>query len=1020
MDNICVTSYNSTGFSLGVKNFLTTLSLFSSIICLQEHFLLDSKDKKYSNTNKLRKAFSDKFDMFIVPAFKENKQVTKGRGKGGLATMWDKSLTKYVSLVKCSSFRLQATRFNFPRGSFLVLNTYFPCDPRKDNFNDEELLNLLAEMKTKMNDENCVSNLIVGDLNCHFSRKSRFTRTVENFFDELNFKIFWEHLPPNVDFTFSHNMNNRLTTSVIDHFVSNEILFATALETGVIHSGENPSSHSPIFAKFSVADIDSSREEIRSTKRVNWSKASEEAKQLYMETVTSKLSGVQIPACVECTDMHCGAHTEDIEDYTMAILEAVEKAAQECLPCTGGGKNMSRSDIVPGWTEYVKPFCDESKFWCSVWLSAGKPGQGSLYDAMMNSKRQYKYAVRRLKKANDNIQNDKFVQGILQGGVDIFTEIKKFRGKTGNCSSRIDDQIGSKNIADHFADIYSQLYSRHQHGTDFEEMVDKISNDVKPESMHDVNKITPDLVKEALKSMKNGKSDAIFDFQSDCLTQGPDVLASHLANMLRMFVSHGMVPYFILVCTLLPLVKDNLADITTSENYRAIATGSLILKLLDIVILQLEGDKLDCDELQFGFQANSSTSMCTWTATAVIEHYNMNGRVVYGCAMDLSKAFDLVEWVKLFNILQEKKVSPVFLRILLFIYRNQYCDVKWNSSYSHRFPVLNGVRQGAVSSPLLFSVYIDGLLRMLRNSGLGCYVDHFFYGCLGYADDLLIMSASRSGLQAMVEICEVFARESHLKFSTDPEPRKSKTKCLIFSKKRADRTGVAPIILNGMPLPWVSEVKHLGNVLQSENNMKVDCAAKRGRMIGKVNSLLQEFHYVEPEVMVKLLNIYVTSFYGSNLWDLYSADVDRIFKSWNVTIRNVFDVPWQTHRYLVEVISNCPHPKTLMCSRFVKFTNSLVTSKKNSVRYLGKLNKVDKRTLMGKTLVKIGKDCKLDVDALTSSLVKRKMSYFSVPSEQTWRRDILLELLDARLGKTSIEHLEKDDFTMMINHLCTT
>ena len=77
--------------------------------------------------------------------------------------------------------------------------------------------------------------------------------------------------------------------------------------------------------------------------------------------------------------------------------------------------------------------------------------------------------------------------------------------------------------------------------------------------------------------------------------------------------------------------------------------------------------------------------------------------------------------------------------------------------------------------------------------------------------------------------------------------------------------------------------------------------------------------------MVKLLNIYVTSFYGSNLWDLYSADVDRIFKSWNVTIRNVYDVPWQTHRYLVVVISNCSHPKTLMCSRFVKFTNSLVT-----------------------------------------------------------------------------------------------
>ena len=67
--------------------------------------------------------------------------------------------------------------------------------------------------------------------------------------------------------------------------------------------------------------------------------------------------------------------------------------------------------------------------------------------------------------------------------------------------------------------------------------------------------------------------------------------------------------------------------------------------------------------------------MFSRAATAVIEHFNRNGRTVYGFAMDLSKAFDLVEWSELFSILRQKHVSPVFLRILLFIYRNQYCDV---------------------------------------------------------------------------------------------------------------------------------------------------------------------------------------------------------------------------------------------------------------------------------------------------------------------------------------------------------
>ena len=146
--------------------------------------------------------------------------------------------------------------------------------------------------------------------------------------------------------------------------------------------------------------------------------------------------------------------------------------------------------------------------------------------------------------------------------------------------------------------------------------------------------------------------------------------------------------------------------------------------------------------------------MWSWTATTVIEHYNRHGSTVYACAMDLSKAFDLVEWTGLFKLLREKGVSPIFLRILLIVYTNQYCDVKWNSSYSERFTVSNGVRQGAVSSPLLFSVYIDGLITLLRRSGIGCQIDTFYYGVLGYADDLLQLSASRSGLQAMVSICE--------------------------------------------------------------------------------------------------------------------------------------------------------------------------------------------------------------------------------------------------------------------------
>jgi len=119
---------------------------------------------------------------------------------------------------------------------------------------------------------------------------------------------------------------------------------------------------------------------------------------------------------------------------------------------------------------------------------------------------------------------------------------------------------------------------------------------------------------------------------------------------------------------------------------------------------------------------------------------------VYSAAMDMSKAFDLVSWKELFKTLIARKMDGLFLRLVLYIYTNQECNVKWCGTYSQVFHVKNGVRQGAVSSGILFAVYIDEVLQRLRNSGLGCRIYGIFYGALIYADDIILLSASRNGL----------------------------------------------------------------------------------------------------------------------------------------------------------------------------------------------------------------------------------------------------------------------------------
>ena len=126
-------------------------------------------------------------------------------------------------------------------------------------------------------------------------------------------------------------------------------------------------------------------------------------------------------------------------------------------------------------------------------------------------------------------------------------------------------------------------------------------------------------------------------------------------------------------------------------------------------------------------------------------------------------------------------------------------------------------------------VYLDSLLGRLRDSGLGCHIGGIYLGAFGYADDVTLLAPSRQALQGMLDICQEYATSHSMLFSTDPNPTKSKTKCLFFSRKRSSEV-ISPVTLNGDPLPWVPTAKHLGNHLSSSYSpeTKTDILCKRG------------------------------------------------------------------------------------------------------------------------------------------------------------------------------------------------
>ena len=164
----------------------------------------------------------------------------------------------------------------------------------------------------------------------------------------------------------------------------------------------------------------------------------------------------------------------------------------------------------------MKPFANESKFWLSIWNSQGRPRFGFVYVNMKHAKLQYKYALRRLKKCNDIIQNEKFLKGVLHDGSNFFNEIRKSRGKNRVVSSRIDSEVGSQNIAQHFANTYRELYNNVENGSGLDHLKYTINQGITASSAAQIKRIDERVISSALKKLEPSKKDAIFNTVSDC------------------------------------------------------------------------------------------------------------------------------------------------------------------------------------------------------------------------------------------------------------------------------------------------------------------------------------------------------------------------------------------------------------------------------------------------------------------------------------------------------------------------
>ena len=81
------------------------------------------------------------------------------------------------------------------------------------------------------------------------------------------------------------------------------------------------------------------------------------------------------------------------------------------------------------------------------------------------------------------------------------------------------------------------------------------------------------------------------------------------------------------------------------------------------------------------------------------------------------------------------------------MYIHQTVCVKWGNVTSEPVSVSNGVKQGGILSPILFTLYMDTLFHKLKERRIGCFIGDMFLGAIGYADDTALLASSMSALK---------------------------------------------------------------------------------------------------------------------------------------------------------------------------------------------------------------------------------------------------------------------------------
>ena len=408
--------------------------------------------------------------------------------------------------------------------------------------------------------------------------------------------------------------------------------------------------------------------------------------------------------------------------------------------------------------------------------------------------------------------------------------------------------------------------------------------------------------------LKNGKKGGTDLILNEFLKAGSSTLTLTLVKLFNRILESGVFPRDWNHSLISSIYKSG--DPNDCNNYRGISITSCLGKLFTSLLQCRLSNFLESNNLispnQGGFRSGYRTTDHLFILKTLINKYvGKMKKNLYVCFVDFKKAFDSVDRKALIHKIIKKGIGGKFFELIKNMYSNTEFSCKSGNYYSDPFIGTLGVKQGDSLSPTLFNIFIDDIASCFEENPETepAKIGNFKLNHLLYADDLVLISESSSGLQHCVNALESYCTRWSLSMNTQ------KTKVMVFSKNlRSYDNSQFYFDINQIDI--VKEYKYLGLIFSSNGKLtkaSENLSEKAKKAFFSLKSKIPNAENLSVKNWLKLYQSIISPIatYGSEVWisdfkiKLENVDILPFEKIQNMIMKNVLGVHGKTSNLAV-------------------------------------------------------------------------------------------------------------------------